>query len=333
MTQERQISNTDSFNYRAGTEDDLEQIKALTIKAYGPYKSVFTQENWLQIESNFNDDSFYKKLFRIAECILCEKNSAVLGVVFLVPSGNPQIIFQANWSYIRLLGVNPDYMGMGIGKKLVQMCIDFAKDSGETTVALHTAEFQKPAYKIYESLGFTKDKEFKHMGMNYWLYILEINKLKEVIEYYKATIDNSALLAKCRLRFTLELTGEQPKERVLQLSKQLKNYFLKTTKDQTCISYIARIGDEIAGIGSLLYRETPGNFKNPTGKRGYIINMYTIPQHRKKGICSEILKLLIEEGKKKGITAFELNATEAGEPVYLKSGFKIHQEPTLRKII
>jgi hypothetical protein len=61
--------------------------------------------------------------------------------------------------------------------------------------------------------------------------------------------------------------------------------------------------------------------------------MYTVPQYRRKGTCKSILNLLMEEEKKIGITALELHATKAGEMVYLKDGFCIHIEPTLRKHI
>ncbi len=63
------------------------------------------------------------------------------------------------------------------------------------------------------------------------------------------------------------------------------------------------------------------------------MNMYTLPQFRRRGICAGILNELVKEGKKIGITAFELHATAAGEFVYKKNGFTIHQEPTYRKHI
>ncbi|MBL0105510.1 MAG: GNAT family N-acetyltransferase [Bacteroidetes bacterium] len=50
---------------------------------------------------------------------------------------------------------------------------------------------------------------------------------------------------------------------------------------------------QIAGHGVLVYRRQPGNFQNPKGKVGYIMNMYTIPSFRRKGICTTILKALM----------------------------------------
>jgi len=145
----------------------------------------------------------------------------------------------------------------------------------------------------------------------------------ENISYHKATPDDIETLVEYRTRFAIELKGERPLEEINNLKKQMTNYFAKATADNTCISFIAKCGYEI--------REMPGNFKNPSGKWGYIMNMYTVPKFRKQGISTRILNELIEEGKKVGITAFELHATPAGERVYIKNGFEFHKEPTLRK--
>jgi predicted acetyltransferase len=153
------------------------------------------------------------------------------------------------------------------------------------------------------------------------------------ITYHKATQNDAPILVDNRILFALELSGGQNEEAVQSLRKQMINYFSKATVENTCISFIAKCDGIIAGIGSVHLREMPGNFKNPSGKWGYIMNMYTVPKFRRKGICKTILNLLVEEGKKIGITAFELHATQEGEMVYTQEGFIHHNEPTLRKFI
>uniref|UniRef100_UPI0035CA72B2 GNAT family N-acetyltransferase n=1 Tax=uncultured Nostoc sp. TaxID=340711 RepID=UPI0035CA72B2 len=89
------------------------------------------------------------------------------------PSGNPTTIFPADWSYIRLLDVDPKYRGLGIGRKLAQLCVQHAQVTGETGVALHTSEFMNAARQMYEALGFKREKELAPMyGKRYWLYKL-----------------------------------------------------------------------------------------------------------------------------------------------------------------
>lgn len=152
-----------------------------------------------------------------------------------------------------------------------------------------------------------------------------------IIDYRVATPEDAPILTEYRIRFALEYSGEQPTEKVEVLRRQMEDYFFKASANSDCISIIATCGTEVAGIGSMHIRQVPGNFKNLSGKWGYIMNMYTVPEYRKQGIAGAIVDLLVREGNRLGITAFELHATNKGEPVYLKSGFVPHTEPTLRK--
>jgi RimJ/RimL family protein N-acetyltransferase len=153
------------------------------------------------------------------------------------------------------------------------------------------------------------------------------------ITFHKATTDDTSMLVETRILFALELAGAQSPEKVEVLRTEMNRYFAQATAANACISYIARCEAEVAGIGSVHFREVPGNFNNPSGKWGYIMNMYTLPAYRKNGICREILRLLMEDGKQLGITSFELHATPHGEPIYQQAGFEMHKEPTYRKYI
>lgn len=153
------------------------------------------------------------------------------------------------------------------------------------------------------------------------------------ITYHKATIEDVITLVDNRISFALELSGGQSVEDIQSLRNQMTNFFSKAIIENSCISFIAKCDGIVAGIGSVHLRDMPGNFKNPFGKWGYIMNMYTIPSFRRNGICKNILNLLVEEGKKYGYSAFELHATKEGEKVYVKEGFELYHEPTFRKLI
>jgi GNAT superfamily N-acetyltransferase len=153
------------------------------------------------------------------------------------------------------------------------------------------------------------------------------------IKYHRATVNDVKILVDLRIKFALELSGEQPKESIDQLKLQTTDYFTEAINDNTCISFIAKSEEQIAGIGSIALREQPGNFKNPSGKWAYIMNMYIVPAYRRKGICSAILDHLIKAALEMGFSAFELHATKEGESVYVLNGFKKHDEPTYRRIV
>jgi len=164
------------LNFREGNNEDKEQLKNLAIISYGQFQKILTEENWNKFYENLKADRSYTNILNIAKCFVCEIENEIIGVAYIIPSGNPTDIFETNWSYIRMVGVNPKYRANGISKKLIQNCIAFAIENGETIIALHTSEFMNAARHIYESLGFKKIRELDPLfGKKYWLYQLNLN--------------------------------------------------------------------------------------------------------------------------------------------------------------
>jgi ribosomal protein S18 acetylase RimI-like enzyme len=163
------------MKYRTGTLHDKEKLQNLGLNSYGKFKNILSEENWNRLYSFLTNENSYSDLLSNAACFICETRDEIVGMAYLVPNGHPTDIFQSDWSYIRMVGVNPAFEGKGIGKKLTQMCIDFAKETGESVIALHTSEFMDAARHIYENIGFKQIKELEpRLGKKYWLYILEL---------------------------------------------------------------------------------------------------------------------------------------------------------------
>ncbi len=163
------------------------------------------------------------------------------------------------------------------------------------------------------------------------VYFADTILLMNPITYWRATVDDVAAISEMRIRFFIDFDGPRPQEEQDALRLHLESYFKRTIANNTYICWLAKDGNEVVGIGGMTVREHPGNFKNPSGGMGYVMNMYTLPSHRRMGISTHILNKLQESGKEIGIRLFELHATEEGEPVYQKNGFKKHNEPTYRK--
>lgn len=167
-----------NITYRTGTKDDIQGLKKLAINSWTPFQKKLTEENWNSLKKTISDDKTYEELIDQSTCILCvTDNEVVIGMAFLVPSGNPTDIYLKEWSYIRFVSVDPEFGGQGIGRKLTTMCMNIAKENGEKTIALHTSEIMDKARYIYESLGFEILREIdQRLGIRYWLYKIEFNK-------------------------------------------------------------------------------------------------------------------------------------------------------------
>ena len=159
------------FTFREGRIADKEQLREIALASYGAFEKDLKYKNWNEFYANLKSEESYTNILKTAKCFVCEIANKIVGVPYFVPSGNPTDIFESNWSYLRMVGVHPDYQGNGIGKKLTLLCIEFARQSNEAIIALHTSEFMDAARSIYEKLGFKRIKELKPIfGKRYWLY-------------------------------------------------------------------------------------------------------------------------------------------------------------------
>ncbi|MDP1816190.1 MAG: GNAT family N-acetyltransferase [Leadbetterella sp.] len=164
------------MRYRIAKLQDKAKLKDLGLNSYGQFKNILTEENWSKLNSFLTNENSYSDLLSYSKCFVCETNDKIIGMAYIIPKGNPTEIFQTDWSYIRMVGVNTEFEGKGIGKKLIQMCIDYAKETNENIIALHTSEFINAARHIYENIGFKQIKELEpRLGKKYWLYILDLN--------------------------------------------------------------------------------------------------------------------------------------------------------------
>lgn len=164
-----------TITYRLATLADATQLKELALLAYGQFAEVLGTEHWATMKGNISNDEKLTDLINKSTCFVAEDSDTIAGMAHILPHGNATHIFQADWSYIRMVGVHPLYTGNGIAKALTQMCIDHAIQAGEKIIALHTSEFMDAARHIYESIGFKKLKEIDPIfGKRYWVYTLDI---------------------------------------------------------------------------------------------------------------------------------------------------------------
>lgn len=149
----------------------------------------------------------------------------------------------------------------------------------------------------------------------------------------KITATDISLFVEYRLLYLTELQGINAVQDHSELKNELEHYFHKALNDERFFAFLAENDTELLGFGAMVIKEIPGDFNNPTYLEGDILNMYTIPNARKKGISSAILEKLIAEAKKRGISKVALHASKDGENMYRKYGFSEPVYPYLEKIL
>jgi len=98
-------------------------------------------------------------------------------------------------------------------------------------------------------------------------------------------------------------------------------YYQKALSEGSHVAVLVYDGGRFVGAGGVSFYTVMPTFHNPSGRKAYIMNMYTKPEYRRKGIAYHTLDMLIEAAREKGITHITLEATDMGRPLYEKYGF------------
>lgn len=141
------------------------------------------------------------------------------------------------------------------------------------------------------------------------------------IIYKKATIENLDILTDTRIEVLKAANQLEDDVDMSEVKKQSLEYYQSALKDDTHVAYLIFDEDKFVGAGGISYFKVMPTYHNPTGRKAYIMNMYTKPEYRRKGIAIKTLDLLVQDAKKRGITAISLEATAMGRPLYEKYGF------------
>ena len=139
--------------------------------------------------------------------------------------------------------------------------------------------------------------------------------------FERAKRDDISELCAMRLAYISEDSGELPADRLKTIADTLPAYLGKHL-EKDLYAFVCREDGVIAGCCMLYVSEKPPGANFPTGRTGTVLNVYTMPDQRKKGIARRLMEMLISFSREQGLDYIELKATEAGYPLYKSLGFE-----------
>lgn len=154
-----------------------------------------------------------------------------------------------------------------------------------------------------------------------------------IFELKRAGMEDMDALVSTRievLRAANQLSDDTDMSKV---EKESKNYYEKALPEGLHTAYLVYDKARIVGAGGVSFYSVMPTYHNPTGEKAYIMNMFTNPNYRRKGIAMDVLDLLVKEAKSRGVKQITLEATQLGRPLYEKYGFvKMQNEMELSQL-
>ncbi len=115
--------------------------------------------------------------------------------------------------------------------------------------------------------------------------------------------------------------------------KATRSFFDANLESPFSRTWVAESENEIVGVGTLLFVIRPSLEGKSAAIEAYFVNLYTLPEHRRRGYATAILDAAKRFVKKQGLTRIWLHSTIAGRPLYKAAGFQntasgVHDQAT-----
>lgn len=158
---------------RIAQPDELARVGDLTAQAY-------------IADDLLGDDSYYVDELRAAarrgqeaDVLVAVIGSAVVGTVTLAAPGTEWAeIARDDEHELRMLAVDPEMRGQGLGDALVRTAIERARAAGVRRLVLSSLEQMRAAQRVYERIGFTRvpDRDWDVRGRPMRVYELALDE-------------------------------------------------------------------------------------------------------------------------------------------------------------
>ena len=152
---------------------DAAALNATVLQAFQQFSTEFNE--WGVFCERIGSMS---SLSEESDIIVAERNSILCGAVaYYGPGKDRTNHFPKDWASARLLVVNPQHRGQGVGRALMCELIGRAKMDSSPTVGLHTSPIMEVALSMYLRMGFKKIRDIPAIhGVPYSTYKLNLSE-------------------------------------------------------------------------------------------------------------------------------------------------------------
>lgn len=142
-----------------------------------------------------------------------------------------------------------------------------------------------------------------------------------IFEYRRATIEDIDELVRTRIIVLRAANKLSDNADMSMVEQESDTYYRRALESGEHIAWLVYDNETFIGAGGVSFYQVMPTYHNPSGKKAYIMNMYTAPEYRRQGIAFHTLDLLVKDARNQGVSQIALEATDMGRPLYEKYGF------------
>jgi GNAT superfamily N-acetyltransferase len=141
----------------------------------------------------------------------------------------------------------------------------------------------------------------------------------EEIIYRQADKADVPSLIELRAAFLAEVSTTGPAAPAVL--EALSRYFTAAIPSGDFIAFLAESGGRVIATSGLVYHRYPPSARNLAGLDAYVMNMYTLPAWRGRGIATNLLRELVAVARRSNCSRVRLHALPKALPIYSRLGF------------
>ena len=140
------------------------------------------------------------------------------------------------------------------------------------------------------------------------------------IIFRTATISDVAGLVELRRQLHVE-TGEQTGTAPVEITTAQRRWFADRLSAHEFVAWVAEHDGTLVACSGMTFLPTPPCPGNLAGLEAYIMNMYTRPAWRRRGVATGLLGSLFTEARERGAGKVWLRAEPGIGTLYATAGF------------
>lgn len=145
------------------------------------------------------------------------------------------------------------------------------------------------------------------------------------VEFRTAGAGDLDLLVELRLEYIAADLAVLDAAAEVELATQLRRW-LPENLGKRCFARLAFVDGVAASVALLVVNEFPANPRFPRGRVGTVLNVWTRPPYRRRGLAGTLVGDLVQLGADRGLDKLELKASAAGLGVYQALGFRLRSD-------